>query len=217
MFRRALPHKGMRTAIAAPRIVLLDDAITFEGGTNQRVLSLDTLIDQEFGYTDLLVSKILALRPDVLCLSQSVSRTAQGLLLRAHVAVVPGVKPALLQLLSRCSGARILPSTNYIDKLPAADVVGTLAARFVVKVLAVPPGWFDAEDDAEAQPAPAPAVPAPAVSAAAPAAAAPQTAVKAAADVAICAPPSCSPSPPSTGSAESGSAGRGGSAAGGVS
>ena len=30
------------------------------------ILKEDDLIDQEFGYTDLLVSKILALRPDVL-------------------------------------------------------------------------------------------------------------------------------------------------------
>lgn len=138
VFRRNVPHTGMRTDVVDPRIVLLDDALQFEGGGNVKMSHLGTLIEQERKYTELLVGRILSLRPDVLLVARSVSRLAQELLLRGGVSVISHVKLAALQRVSRCSGARILPSINYLDKLPAADIVGTTAGRFIVRTVPVP-------------------------------------------------------------------------------
>ena len=78
MFRKSLPHKAMRTEILSPRVLLLDDAISFEGGTTgaAKMQHLETLLDQERWFTEVLVAKILALKPDVLFLSGTASRIA---------------------------------------------------------------------------------------------------------------------------------------------
>ena len=47
------------------------------------------------------------------------------MLLRGSASVVPGVKLSQLHRLSRSSGARILPSVNFLDKLAEAEVIGT--------------------------------------------------------------------------------------------
>ena len=72
VFRQCLPHKAMREDVASPKVLLLEDALTFEGGgpPGGRLLSLDTLLEQERRYTDIQVSKVLALEPDVLFTSQ---------------------------------------------------------------------------------------------------------------------------------------------------
>jgi 1-phosphatidylinositol-3-phosphate 5-kinase len=125
VFRQCLPHKGMRCDIARPQVLLLDDALTFEGGGGGggpgaaalagsggggRVLSLDTLLEQERRYTDILVAKVLAHEPDVLLTSGSVSRLALDLLRAGHVSVVTHVRPSVMQRLSRLTCARIGPS-----------------------------------------------------------------------------------------------------------
>jgi hypothetical protein len=138
MFRKNLPHKSMRQDVQSPRVLVLDDALQFEGGVNARLTSLDTLIEQERKYTDILVSKILALGPDLLFVSRNVSRLAQEMLLRGSVSVVSQLKPSILHRVSRCTGARILPSINYLDKMAPGDIVGTTAGRFVMRTLAVP-------------------------------------------------------------------------------
>ena len=50
------------------------------------------------------------------------------MLLRGSASVVPGVKPSQLHRLSRSTGARILPSVNFLDKLGESDVIGTQGA-----------------------------------------------------------------------------------------
>ena len=103
-----------------------------------RLLSLDTLLEQERRYTDILASKVLALEPDVVFLSQSASRLALELLRIGRVSVVTHVKPSVMQRLSRLCGGRIVPSINYLDKLPRSELIGTAARRFQVRTMQVP-------------------------------------------------------------------------------
>jgi hypothetical protein len=77
-----------------------------------------------------------------------VSVLAQAMLLRAGVSLVTGVPAANLHRLSRATGARILPSINYVDKLAAAETVGCGAARFA----ALPGGRWLAVEAAEEAP-----------------------------------------------------------------
>ena len=63
--------------------------------------------------------------PDVLIVGSNVNRGAQELLRDINVACVTNVKPSLLQRLSRLTGATVISSTNYIDKLTPAEAVGS--------------------------------------------------------------------------------------------
>lgn len=57
--------------------------------------------------------------------AQPIISQALEMLLRGSAAVVPGVKLAQLHRLSRATGARILPSVNFLDKLDEVEVIGT--------------------------------------------------------------------------------------------
>ena len=54
------------------------DSITFEGRGNAKLLSLETLGEQERRYLEILVNKVLALSPDVLFVAGSVSSTVRA-------------------------------------------------------------------------------------------------------------------------------------------
>jgi hypothetical protein len=141
VFRRNLSHKGMRSEIKDPRVLLLDDALEFDGGTGGtsavRFSHFGTLIEQERKYTELLVEHVLVLRPDVILVSRSVSRLALELLLENNVTVIPNVKYVTLQRVSRASGARILPSLYALDKMSPDEIIGTTAGHFAARSVLV--------------------------------------------------------------------------------
>jgi 1-phosphatidylinositol-3-phosphate 5-kinase len=62
------------------------------------------------------VAKIVAQKPNLLLVENSVSRYAQDLLLEKNISLVLNIKQSLLQRISRCTGAQIVPS---IDLLPS--------------------------------------------------------------------------------------------------
>jgi len=64
MFRKTVSHKRMAKQIDNPRILLLSGGIEFTR-TENRIASLETLFEQEEKYMEILVSKILKLKPDV--------------------------------------------------------------------------------------------------------------------------------------------------------
>lgn len=169
VFRHRLPHKGMRSDIAAPRVLVIDDAIVFGsvnrdagangGGGDQndagsstsdipgisgsgetggsapgqnRLVSIETLLEQEVQWTQLIAAKILSLRPDVVFVSRAVTSLAMEALRKGGVSVVSSIHPNILQWLSRVAGARIVPSMNFVDKLPINEVIGCGASKFSV-------------------------------------------------------------------------------------
>ena len=151
--RKNFCYKTLQRTIEHPRILILNDAIQFER-TERRIASLNTLQEQEAAYvgfgsravragcmpgmhrlmvcfahirrhTEIIVRKIGAMSPDVLIVGSNVNRGAQELLRDINVACVTNVKPSLLQRLSRLTGATVISSTNYIDKLTPAEAVGS--------------------------------------------------------------------------------------------
>jgi len=64
MFRKTVTHKRMAKQIDNPRILLLSGGIEFTR-TENRIASLETLFEQEEKYMEILVAKILKLKPDV--------------------------------------------------------------------------------------------------------------------------------------------------------
>jgi hypothetical protein len=71
-------------------------------------------------------------------------------LLMGKVSVVPFVKPLTMEKISRATGARILSSMNYLDKLPEHDILGCTAGKFSVITIMVPPDWHSANAEVAA-------------------------------------------------------------------
>ena len=122
----------MAKEISNPRIMLLSGGIEFTR-TENRIASLDTLLEQESKYMEILVGKILKLKPDVLMVGRLVSRKAQELLLKARVVLLQHVKSTLLNRISRQTGATIISSTDHIMNNFGAHILGKCHRfRFIV-------------------------------------------------------------------------------------
>lgn len=105
-------HKKMKSKIQNPRILLLSSSLEFQ--RTARFSSFDALLQQEKQHLQIVVSKIAALKPDVLVVEKTVSRLALEFLLKANITLVLNVKPPLMQRISRFTNAEILPSTGAL-------------------------------------------------------------------------------------------------------
>jgi hypothetical protein len=111
-FHNNVTDKKMSKVINNPKIMLLSGGIEFTRTENR--VSLDALLEQEERYMEILVTKIFKLKPNVLLVGRSVSRKAQELLLRANIALIQYVKPALMTRIARQTGATVLSSIDHI-------------------------------------------------------------------------------------------------------
>ena len=73
-------------------------------------------IMQETDHLKMAVAKIVAQKPNLLLVENTVSRYAQDLLLEKNISLVLNIKETLLERIARCTGAQIVPS---IDRLPS--------------------------------------------------------------------------------------------------
>ena len=133
----------MAREIINPSIMLLSGGIEFTR-TENRIASLETLMEQESKYIEILVGKILKVKPDILMVGRAVSRRAQELLLEANVTLVQHVKTSLLARISRQTGATIISSTDHIMNQFGAHVLGR-CNRFRVAVARDNEVWVDHE------------------------------------------------------------------------
>ena len=70
------------------------------------------------------VAKIKAHQPSVVLVEKSVSRYAQDLFLEKNISLVLNIKRPLLERISRCTSAQIVPSIDYLSsqKLGRCDL-----------------------------------------------------------------------------------------------
>ncbi|XP_031255802.1 putative 1-phosphatidylinositol-3-phosphate 5-kinase FAB1C [Pistacia vera] len=111
-----IKHKRMTSQYRSPRLLILGGALEYQRVANQ-LASFNTLLQQENDHLKMVISKIEALRPNVLLVEKSVSSYAQELLLTKEISLVLNVKKPLLERIARCTGALISPS---IDNVSAA-------------------------------------------------------------------------------------------------
>ena len=125
VLRKNVSNKLMasRGMIQKPRILLLAGGIEFQRH-EMKFSSLDTLIEQETKYIEILVEKILSLQPDIVVVGKSISRRAQELLSEQRVVALQNVKPQQLERMSRLLGAKILPSTDHMIQQSGDDCLG---------------------------------------------------------------------------------------------
>jgi hypothetical protein len=113
VFHKNVSHKRMARAIQNAKIMMLSGGIEYTRSENQ-IASLDTLLEQEERYMEIIVSKMFKLKPDVLIVGKSVCRKAQELLLRANIVLIQYVKPSLMSRIARQTGATVLSSIDHV-------------------------------------------------------------------------------------------------------
>lgn len=109
-----IKHKRMTSQHRNPRLLLLGGALQFQGVSNQ-LESFDILRQQEMDHLKMIVSKIEALRTNVLLVEKTVSSYAQEYLLAKDISLVLNVKRTLLERIARCTGALVTPSVDKIS------------------------------------------------------------------------------------------------------
>jgi len=116
VFRKDVVHKMMKKGAYTPRILLLAGGIDFQRA-HSKLASFSTLIEQEQKYTEIIVEKIVRLRPHLLFVGHSISRQAQEYLHEHDVIAIQRVKPKLMQRIARMTGAVILSSTDHVTSM----------------------------------------------------------------------------------------------------
>ncbi|KAL2344760.1 hypothetical protein Fmac_006045 [Flemingia macrophylla] len=110
-----IKHKRMTSQYKKPRLLLLGGALEYQKVPNQ-LASFDTLLQQENDHLKMIISKIEALRPNVLLVEKSVASCAQEYLLAKEISLVLNVKRPLLERIARCTGAHVTPSVDGLSK-----------------------------------------------------------------------------------------------------
>lgn len=133
VFRKNVAHKKMATPKSNPRILLLGGGIDFQR-EDSRLSSLETLIEQEDKYTEILVEKILTLKPNIILVGKSVARKAQEMLCDNNVVVMQSVKVSLLERIARMTGAIMLPSTDHMIQQYGEECLGSCEKFYLRKI-----------------------------------------------------------------------------------
>ncbi|GMI94948.1 FORMS APLOID AND BINUCLEATE CELLS 1B [Hibiscus trionum] len=121
--KKNVAHRRMTSKIDKPRFLILGGALEYQRISNH-LSSFDTLLQQEMDHLKMAVAKIAAHQPNVLLVEKSVSRYAQEYLLSEDISLVLNIKRPLLERISRCTGAQIVPSIDHLTspKLGYCDV-----------------------------------------------------------------------------------------------
>ncbi|KAJ5959901.1 Zinc finger FYVE/PHD-type [Penicillium vulpinum] len=118
VFTKNLALKGMSRNILRPNILIITFPLEY-ARQQQHFMSLEPVIRQEREFLENLVSRISALRPNLLLVEKTVSGLALGLLEQAGIATAYNVKASVLEAVSRCTQTRIMTS---MDKLLTATL-----------------------------------------------------------------------------------------------
>lgn len=129
VFTKNLALKSMPRSIPHPNILILTFALEY-ARHQQHFMSLEPVIRQEREYLQNLVSRIAALRPQLLLVQRNVSGLALELLEKANIATAYNVKASVLEAVSRCSQTRIISS---VDKLAIKPAQAGTCANFYLK------------------------------------------------------------------------------------
>nr|CAB3483125.1 unnamed protein product [Digitaria exilis] len=121
--KKNVAHRRMSSRKEKPQILILGGALEYQRVSNL-LSSFDTLLQQETDYLKMAVAKIKAHQPSVVLVEKSVSRYAQDLFLEKNISLVLNIKRPLLERISRCTGAQIVPSIDYLSsqKLGRCDL-----------------------------------------------------------------------------------------------
>lgn len=118
VFTKNLALKSMARSISHPNILILTFPLEY-ARHHQHFMSLEPVIRQEREYLQNLVSRIVALRPQLLLVQRNVSGLALEFLEQAKIATAYNVKASVLEAVSRCTQTRIISSVDKLAIKPA--------------------------------------------------------------------------------------------------
>uniref|UniRef100_A0A5B7AAL3 1-phosphatidylinositol-3-phosphate 5-kinase n=1 Tax=Davidia involucrata TaxID=16924 RepID=A0A5B7AAL3_DAVIN len=111
--KKNVAHRRMTSKIDKPQFLILGGALEYQRVSNH-LSSFDTLLQQEMDHLKMAVAKIDAHHPKVLLVEKSVSRFAQEYLLAKDISLVLKIKRPLLERITRCTGAQVVPSIDHL-------------------------------------------------------------------------------------------------------
>ncbi|ODM96587.1 1-phosphatidylinositol 3-phosphate 5-kinase [Orchesella cincta] len=106
-----IAHRNMRHKLKDPKILLVGSSIDYQRFEN-RFLSLEPLVMQEFDYLRNTVARICALNPDLVIVEKTVARLAQEFLLDHGITLVINVKPSVMERIARCTQGVVCDSVD---------------------------------------------------------------------------------------------------------
>ncbi|XP_065655744.1 1-phosphatidylinositol 3-phosphate 5-kinase isoform X3 [Hydra vulgaris] len=115
VFPKNVSHKRMNTVFTSPKILMMSCAIEYQRVENKMV-SLDPMVLQEHAFLQNFVRRVLDLKPNILLVERNVACKAQEMLLNGGITLVHNIKPHIMENISRCTGADILPTMEQITK-----------------------------------------------------------------------------------------------------
>lgn len=113
VLRKNVVHRGMRTSVQQPRVLMLRGELS-EPQVDSQVASLDKAMEQAPERARLAVEHICSFAPDVLLLERTLPGSAREPLLARDVTVVQHVKPKTLERLSRCLNVPVAASVHAL-------------------------------------------------------------------------------------------------------
>ncbi|KAL4942065.1 hypothetical protein BDV06DRAFT_193194 [Aspergillus oleicola] len=131
VFSKNVALKSMPRSIAQPKILIIAFALEY-ARHQQQFMSLEHVIRQEREFLENLVSRICALRPNLLLVEKNVSGLALELLDRAGIATVYNVKSSVLEAVSRCTQTRIITSMDKLVTTPVTSECGSFDVKTYV-------------------------------------------------------------------------------------
>ena len=137
MFRKNVSHRKMRTDILRPKILLLDQAITYHR-MNSKFHSFDISLKQNEEYMRMIVNKMLDLGPDIVVVSKHCDRLALKEMCKENITAVCNVESSTMERIARAIGAPIIRSIDHMNQLDAEQALGE-CGRFYVKYYNVDP------------------------------------------------------------------------------
>lgn len=121
VFTKNVSHKKMQAPKEDPRILLLSFALEYQRVENE-FISLGVLLAQEREHLKKLVSRVVALKPDIVLVQKAVSRLALEFLLEAGIAVSYGIKQSVMEVVARCTMADIISTIDQLTLEPKLGI-----------------------------------------------------------------------------------------------
>lgn len=115
-FLKNIAHKKMKVKIPNPTILLLSGGAEFSSG-EQRLLSMESILDQEPDFTKLFMRKLAKLKPQLVIVEKSMSQWIISELARFGVAAIINVQIKLLQLIARVTQGKPLSDIDQATQV----------------------------------------------------------------------------------------------------
>ncbi|PWY78520.1 hypothetical protein BO94DRAFT_537712 [Aspergillus sclerotioniger CBS 115572] len=128
VFTKNLALKSMPRSIPQPKILIIAFPLEY-ARHQQHFMSLEPVIRQEREFLENLVSRIAALRPNLLLVEKNVSGLALELLEKANIATAYNVKSSVLEAVSRCTQTRIITSMDKLVTTPVHSDCGSFDVK----------------------------------------------------------------------------------------